>query len=876
MRLNAGEMLGPYKILGLLGAGGMGEVFRAYDSRLDREVAIKILPEEISENPSALNQFKREAKALASLNHPNIVTIYEFEIHNHVPFAVMELLPGESLRRTIARSALPWREAASIAATIADGLAAAHSNGVIHRDLKPENIFLTPDHGVKILDFGLARFHSAVSSQELTSAPTESRMTETGIVKGTVPYMSPEQVRGSPVDARSDIFSLGCVLYEMLSARRTFSQATSADTMAAILKEDPPDLIESGIHIPSQLNNIVQRCLRKDSNQRFQTARDLAFALQEVAETRRVEAAPISKPRRRFLPTFLAAVLSILVIAGMLIGFNFNGWRDRIWGTTGAGAIRSLAVLPLDNLSGDPKQEYFANGMTEELISKLSLIESLRVISRTSVMEYKDAHKPLPQIAKELNVDAVIEGSVMQIGNQVKITAQLIQARSDRHLWAQTYQRDIRDVFALQNEVASAIAEQIKLKLSPQQQTQFARARPIQPDAYQAYLRGMEFMRRPQRSKEDFRQAEELFRRAVEIDPGFAIAYAELAKTHAWTYQFHDHSPERLAMAKAAVDQAFQLQPDLPEAHQALGNYYYFGFYDYDKAIKEYKKAQKYLSGNANLLENLAAVSRRQGKFEEAAEYEKKALALSPRDSGIAYDLAGCYIRLRKYSEAHRYLDLAMSLAPDNMLAYADKTNSWLLWKGDIKGARAILDKGPSNEFLDIYRIYLDVLERDYDTALKEFSGLKREGEQEIARLEWIAKVYYLKNDLKQAAATMDSPLVYWQSLLQKNNDAVREAEIRSSFGLDYAISGRKEDAIREGKKAVELWPVSRDAVWGPERLWDLTQIYVITGDHDAAIDQIEYLLSIPSELSVQWLRLDPLMDPLRNHPRFQKLLKTS
>jgi serine/threonine protein kinase/Tfp pilus assembly protein PilF len=875
MRLNAGDRLGPYEILGPLGAGGMGEVFRARDSRLGREVAIKILPEEISENPSALNQFKREAKTLASLSHPNIVTIYEFELHNNIPFAVMELLPGESLRRTIARSALPWREAAAIAAAIADGLAAAHSKGVIHRDLKPENIFLTPDRSVKILDFGLARFHPAASSQELTSAPTQSRMTETGIVKGTVPYMSPEQVRGSPVDERSDIFSLGCVLYEMLSARRTFSQATSADTMAAILKDDPPDLIESGIHIPSELNHIVQRCLRKDSNQRFQTARDLAFALHEIAETRRVEPAKLPKPRRTFLPTFLVVGLSILVIAAFLIGFNISGWRERIWGT-GAGTIRSLAVLPLNNLSGDPKQEYFADGMTEELISKLALIESLRVISRTSVMEYKGAHKPLPQIAKELNVDAIIEGSVMQIGNQVKITAQLVDAHSDRHLWAQAYQRDIRDVFALQNEVALAIADQIKLKLSPQQQTQFAGARPVQPDAYQAYLRGLEFMRRPERSKEDFRQAEQLFQRAVEIDPDFAIAYAELAKTHAWTYQFHDHTPERLAMAKAAVDQAFQLQPDLPEAHHALGYYYYFGFYDYDKAIKEYETAQKYLSGNANLLENLAAVSRRQGKFEEAVEYEKKALALSPRDSGIPFDLAACYIRLRRYSEADRYFDLAISLAPDNVSAYEGKTRNWILWKGDIKGARAILDKRPSKDLVDAYRIWLDVLERNYDSAFKGLSGLKREGEEEIVRLEWIATVYYLKNDLKRAAATMDLPRAYWQRLLEKNNDAVQESWIRSSLGYDYAISGRKADAIREGKKGVELWPVSRDAFWGPDTLWKLIQIYVITGEYDEAIDQIEYLLTIPSELSVQWFRLDPLMDPLRNHPRFQKLLKTS
>ena len=466
MRLSAGTRLGAYEIVGPLGKGGMGEVYRAKDTRLGREVAVKVLPEHLAENAEVLRRFEREAKTLAALSHPNILTIHDVGTEQSISFVVMELLEGETLRARIAQSALSWEKALQLAIPVAEGLAAAHSKGVIHRDLKPENVFLTSDVRVKILDFGLARFKPPVSQEELKELPTQSRATEAGVVLGTVPYMSPEQVRGESVDARTDIFAFGCLLYEMITARRAFSGNSNAEVTAAILRDEPATLASSVKEIPQELDHVIAHCLEKNPDQRFQSARDLAFEMREILNLGGRASAPAvellsqdrgqGRPRSRRMAVWITA--AFLVFGALMIALNVGGLRERFRGKPVLGPIDSLAVLPLKNLSGDPKQEYFADGLTEELIGKLARISALRVISRTSVMEYKSAHKKsLPEIAKELNVDAIVEGSVMHSGDRVRITAQLIYAPTDRHLWAESYERDMSDILALQNDVASAV-----------------------------------------------------------------------------------------------------------------------------------------------------------------------------------------------------------------------------------------------------------------------------------------------------------------------------------------------------------------------------------------------------------------------------------
>jgi RNA polymerase sigma-70 factor, ECF subfamily len=433
MRLQAGMKLGHYDILAPLGAGGMGEVYRARDARLDRDVAIKVLPERLTDSTEAGARFEREAKALAALSHPNLVAIFDVGAEQGICFAVMEFLAGETLLELLGRGALPLGRVMEIGAAVADGLTAAHAHGVIHRDLKPANIYLSANGQIKILDFGLARF---VSSAPL--ATTAAHLTEVGQIMGTVGYMSPEQASGNIPDARGDIFSLGCVLYEMATGRKAFPGESFAEVMAAVLRDDPM-APKSGLQLPAELKQVVARCLAKQPEQRFQSASDLAIALKRLGGSMgHSTLAPISLSERdeaRAVPE-----------------------EDSVFPTRPC-----VAVLPLSNFSANKTDTgYIVDGMTEVVIAELARNRALRVVSRTTVMQFKDSQSPLRQIARELGADAIVEGSVLLAGASVRITAQLIRADTDEHLWAESYQREVRDVLALQSEVAREIAQEIK------------------------------------------------------------------------------------------------------------------------------------------------------------------------------------------------------------------------------------------------------------------------------------------------------------------------------------------------------------------------------------------------------------------------------
>jgi serine/threonine protein kinase/Flp pilus assembly protein TadD len=864
MQLSEGAHLGRYKIVSAVGAGGMGEVYRAEDTLLNRPVAIKVMPEHLAENAEALKRFQKEAKALAALSHPNILAIHDFVSEQGVSFAVMELLEGETLRARIAKSPLGWQKAAEIASAVAEGLAAAHSKGVIHRDLKPENIYLPSRGNLKILDFGLARLKPTVKEGELTEAPTMSRMTESGVVMGTVPYMSPEQVRGESVDARSDIFSLGTVLYEMLSGHRPFTGRTTAETTAAILRDEPPALIG----IPPELDRIVQHCLEKDPERRLHSAHDLAFALKDLLTTpsSKTDAAqPAAIKRRKFRIT---AALTILVFAVSGIGLV------RFLRRPSERKIESLAVLPIKNLSGDPRQEYFADGMTEELIEKLASISALRVISRTSVMEYKESkRKSLPQIAKELNVDAIVEGSVMQAGNRVRITAQLIYAPTDRHLWADSYERDMTDILALQSDVASAVAHEIRVKLTPQEKDQFAQSPSVNPASYEAYLRGIGYTEMVHPSDEELRIGITMFQKAIEIDPGFARAYASMSKAYSRMDFLFGSGQQSLRKAKEAVDRAFQLNPKLPEVHIALGFYYYWGLGDYERALQEFSIAQKGAPNDVQLLMGIAAIHKRQGNFEVSLEENQRILELDPKNAMAADELGILYELMDNYAQAQQFFDLGISLAPDQSYIYMNKVNDYLRWKGDTKRARAMAMEIPNEALRKGSLVSIELLDRNYQAALDSLP-LKEpyaSYESDIS----MGDCYRLLNKQEKARESYETARIQLEKLLE-NNPA--NAYLRSVICIAYAGLNRKQEAIHEAKAAVELFPVSKDAVFGPGYLRSLAIVYVMVGEYEAALDQIEYLLSIPGSsrfgVTVPLLRIEPTWDALRSNPRFQKILE--
>ncbi len=666
------SVISHYHILQRLGAGGMGEVYLAEDTRLNRKVAIKLLPPESTSDPQARKRLIREAQSAAALDHPNICAIHEVGEADGRSFIVMQYVEGETLADFIRRKPLELPQFLGIAAQVADALAEAHSRQIIHRDIKPQNIMITARGQVKVLDFGLAK---VVKDKDalLSEVETASLLTEPGAVAGTLPYMSPEQVRRESLDARSDIFSFGSVLYEMVSGHRAFTAESPGETMSAILTREPPPLERYSRDVPAELERIVSKTLRKDREERYQTVRDVALDLkslrQAVGHEQPGATAMVEHGRvlaRRWPIAMLGAVVGLLAL---LIGLNVGGWRERLFGKAVSSRIESLAVLPLDNLSGDPSQDYFADGMTESLITELAKISALRVISRTSVMQYKGTRKPMPEIARELNVDTVIEGSVIRSGERVRITAQLIRGATDQHLWAESYERDLRDVLALQREVARGIANEIRVKLTSQEEASLARTQTIVPEAYEAYLKGRYYWNK--RREEELRKSVEYFQRAIDLDPSYAKAYAGLADSYAILTDYGKlEAKEGYAKARAAAIKALEIDETLAEAHASLG-FVFLLESDYSDAEREFKRAielgPNYPSAHHWYGQYLQAI----GRQDEAIAELKRAQELDPLSLIINSALGGKYYYARRYDEAIKQLRKTLELDPSFLAARA-------------------------------------------------------------------------------------------------------------------------------------------------------------------------------------------------------------
>jgi serine/threonine-protein kinase len=619
MTLSASAKLGTYEIIVAIGAGGMGEVYRAKDTKLRREVALKILPASLANDPERVARFRREAQVVAALNHPHIGQIYGLEEANGTQFLVLELVDGESLDKRIARRPIPVDEALGIAKQIAEALEAAHEKGIIHRDLKPANIVLTKDGSVKVLDFGLAKAVETTSgSVDAMNSPTitsPAMMTGVGVILGTAAYMSPEQTRGRQVDTRADVWAFGCVLFELLAGRQAFRGETLPDVTASVL-ERAPDWKSLPRSTPPKIRNLLKRALAKDPQRRLREVGEVRLALDQAQQVGR---------RRLSLRLIAGAALGA---TAALIALSVEPIRLRVIGPNPSPRVQSLAVLPLDNLSRDPEQDYFAEGMTEALITNLAQIKALRVISRTSVMRYKGTNKPLRQIARELNVDAIVEGSVQPSGSHVRITAELVDASTDRSLWAKSYERDLADVLGLQDEIGEAVVREIQVEITPQERARLITSpRQVKPDAYEAYLRGRYFWNRV--TEEAVTKAIGFFQEAVEKDPGYAPAYAGLADCYSilgstilGAVQPRDAMPK----AKAAALKALEIDGTVAEAHASLALATWRYDWDWVTGEREFKRAIElspgysaahqwygwYLYGLGRVDESLAELTRAQ------------------------------------------------------------------------------------------------------------------------------------------------------------------------------------------------------------------------------------------------------------------------
>ena len=679
-----GSELSHFRVQEPIGSGGMGVVYRALDLRLERTVALKVLPPEALSDPDRRDRFLREARAASALNHPNIVTIHEVGSEGGVDFIAMELIEGRPLRAAIPAGGLPPRLAAAYAAQIARGLAAAHERGIVHRDLKPDNVLVMPDGRVKILDFGLARLIEGPEALAAGSgALTLTQGTKPGTMLGTIGYMSPEQVRGEPADARSDIFSLGAVLFEMLTGKQAFKGDSHVETLHAILKQDPP-AVEGGT-VPASLALIVRRCLEKDVRERFQSARDIALALETSSQAPDAAAQPAPRGGRWAL--WLGAGLALLVAAAAGLGPLREWLRGRSERT-----IRSIAVLPLRDLSGQPGQDYFADGLTDALITDLAKVRSLKVISRASAMQYKHVEKPLPEVARALGVEAIVTGAVMRAGDRVRITAQLVDASTDQHLWAEEYERDLRDVLGLQRDVARSIARSIHVALTPQEEARLTAARRVVPESHDAYLKGRFYLSRM--TEESIAAAIGLFEAAIAADPDSAEAYAGLAAAHQERGIWGKTSVrETASRARAAATRALELDESLAEAHSVLGRILEIYDWDWAAAERELKRALELGGGEAGIHAAYATFLHVTRRFPEAIAEAEQARRLDPLSATLASNAGRIYYRARQHDKALACYKESLELDPALVPTYARLADVYLAL-GRYPEALAALDKG--------------------------------------------------------------------------------------------------------------------------------------------------------------------------------------
>jgi serine/threonine protein kinase/tetratricopeptide (TPR) repeat protein len=651
-----GQTLGHYRILEKVAAGGMGVVYRARDEQLDRDVALKVLPSGTLSDDTARRHFRKEAMALARLNHPNIETVYEFGTQDGMDFLVMEYVPGKTLAERLKGGTLPEKEVVALGMQIAAALQEAHERGIVHRDLKPANIAITQKGLAKILDFGLAKLLRPVEEG------TTEVFTDSQAAAGTLPYMPPEQLTGGPVDARADIYTIGAVLYEMAADCRAFQETQTSRLIDAILHQPPVPPRARNSRISPELESIILKCLDKDPDRRYQSATELLVDLRRLAQPSSVYSVqhPPSPVSSRAVKLIGYGVPGLLLLAAGLTAMNIGGWRDRLLGRPDTPPIRSLAVLPFENLTGDGEQDYFADGMTEELITDLGQIQALRVISRTSVMKYKAARRPLPDIARELHVDAIIEGSVSHSQNLAQVTARLVYAPTDTQLWSKSYQRDLENVLVMQGEVANAIVGEIKVKLTGQEQARLLSARSVNPAAHEAYLKG-NYLRWG--TTEQRQRSKEYFEEAIRIDPSYAPPYAGLAKY----YRANSELPPRVAMPQARhyAQKALELDPALADAHAALGAVHFFGDWDWAGADREFKRAIELNPGDSEAHRTYANFLSALGRDEEALAEVRRAQELDPLYIPTQVTAGWVFYFARQFDKAAEQCQKALELDPN-------------------------------------------------------------------------------------------------------------------------------------------------------------------------------------------------------------------
>jgi serine/threonine protein kinase/tetratricopeptide (TPR) repeat protein len=755
-----GRTVESYRIIARVGGGAMGEVYKAHDAKLDRDVALKLLPLGAASNPDRLRRFHAEARAASSLNHPNILVIHDFGALDGRPFIISEFVDGETLRQRLQRAAVPVREAVGIAIQIANALMAAHARGIVHRDIKPDNVMLRPDRYVKVVDFGLAKLFAEPAAGSMIA----TLGTQAGVLLGTPHYMSPEQAEGKEVDGRSDLFSLGVILFELTTGARPFTGDSHLSVLSSILRDTPTSLTELNPALPPDLERIVRHCLAKDRDRRYQSATDLRNDLEELERSLRAEEAGPPAAIARAIHRHHAESVG----------------------------IESLAVLPFANASGDPETEYLSDGVTESLINRLSQIPSLRVVPRSITSRYKGRDVDPNEVGRQLKVRAVLTGKVLQRGDALNVQAELVDVSREAQLWGERFVRRVSDIFAVEDEIAGQITDRLRVKVTGQDHERLGRRDTENTEAYRLFLKGRYYWNK--RTRPNLQKSVTCFEQAIALDPGYALPHAGLADAYVVMSVFDAGVPgDLLSKAKAAAGRALASEPDLPEAHAELCLIWPSLDRDWDAADDAFQRAMKRQPSYWLAHDHYAFVLAAQGRFDEAVAEVRRGQAREPLSLVVHHHVAWVCVLARRYDDAIAECRSAIDMDPTFPMAH--------LWMGV-----ALEQKGLYDEAI---------------AALEE-------------AVKWTGGV-----TIAAGAA-----------------------------GHAYAMAGRLEEARR---RLTELTHARVERYLEP---YGIALVAAALGDRDAALRWLEQGYQEHSFWLAMWSKVDPRLDPLRDDPRFQDLLR--
>ena len=845
-----GKTISHYKILEKLGEGSMGTAYKAEDTKLKRIVALKFLPPHLVSGEIEKKRFLHEAQAASALNHPNIITIYDIHDELDKVFIVMEYCDGQMLTDKLKDGPLKQREVLDIAIDVAEGLNAAHKADITHRDIKSQNIIISDDCPPKIIDFGIAK------QKGMTD------ITKDGTTLGTQCYMSPEQLHGSKIDQRSDIFSFGVVLYEMATGKLPFPGEHDAAILYSVVNEEPIPITTLNPNMDDELQRIVDKALKKNIKDRYQHVDEMLADLRNLKKKKPPKKIKDHKWWR--VPTYVTGALIMAVLVYMVFLRNDNSTFEHSLGK------KSIAVLPFTTIDRTEESEIFGEGIHDDILMQIAKIHDLKVISRTSVIRYKDTVKTLKEIANELGVETILEGSVRRDGGKVRIVAQLIDAKTDDHLWTETYDRDYTNIFAIQSNVAQKIASALRATLTPEELSSIESKPTENMEAYDYYLKGKYYWDN-KTTLEGNMMAADLLEKAVELDPSFTLAYTLLAIVDFALYNFleWEPAPERLEKGKYALEQAILLDQDFPEVHLAQASYYDWIERDLKKALINYLKAQKGRPNDSEIAWEIGQSYMILGEWTKAEQYLLKSFDLDPQGIHSADLVAEFYMYMRDWQKSEYYIDKAIVSFPEIPKNYSVKARISLMGSGDIEKAIQIIEEGvqfAGKRRMVGYRSDIYLLTRKFQdilNAVNQFPDFDY-------YLYFKARSYWFMGKSEKAKVYLDSARVYHEQVAQIVPENTSNINI---LGIVYAGLGMKEKAIQTAKKGVELLPISKNALYGPNRHKFLAYVYSMVGEYDKALDEIEFLLSIPYDFTTWDLKLNPYWDPLRDYPRFQELI---